>query len=114
LPGAPRERMYRAIKREVVTMLKTLVLALAAATMLGGPASALTRDYYSQYHTYWRHWHAYPNDVARLPYGWPMIAYTRVYTYVPGLQYPAPVNVYYIPQTEPRYNVPPYAVIAPY
>lgn len=94
--------------------MKTLVLALFAVGVLANPALAFSRDYYGQYHTYWRHWHPYPNYVACLPYGWPMIAYSRAYAYVPGLVVPAPVNVYYIPQTDPRYNVPPYAVIAPY
>jgi hypothetical protein len=95
-------------------MLKTLILASVVAVALAAPAAAVSRDYYGQYHTYWRHWRPYPNYVAGLTYGWPIIAYSRVYTYVPGLPYPAPVKVYYIPQTEPRYNVPPYAVIAPY
>jgi hypothetical protein len=95
-------------------MMKTLALALCAVGLLASPAAAFSRDYYGQYHTYWRHWRPYPNYTAWLPYGWPMIAYTRTRAYVPGLPYPVPVNVYYIPQTEPRYNVPPYAVVAPY
>jgi hypothetical protein len=95
-------------------MLKKLLLAFGALSALASPAAALSRDYYGQYHTYWRPWHPFPNYVARIPYGWPMIAYTRAYSYVPGLPSPVPVRVYYIPQTEPRYNVPPYAVVAPY
>jgi hypothetical protein len=95
-------------------MLKKLILAGVALSALAGPAAALTRDYYGQYRTYWRPWHRYPNYTASLPYGWPMLTYTRVYSYVPGYPRRVPVNVYYIPQTEPRYNVPPYAVIAPY
>jgi hypothetical protein len=100
--------------RKVAVMLKKLVLALVAVGALASPAAALTRNYYGQYHTYWRHWRSYPNYIARLPYGLPMIAYSRAYGYVPGTPYPVPLRVYYIPQTEPRYNVPPYAVIAPY
>jgi hypothetical protein len=96
------------------SMLKKLVLAFGALSALASPAAALSRDYYGQYHTYWRPWHRFPNYVSAIPYGWPMIAYTRAYSRVPGLPYPVPVNVYYIPQTEPRYNVPPYAVVAPY
>ncbi len=96
-------------------MTKKIILGLVAAGLLASPAAALTRDYYGQYHTYWRHWRPYPNYTAYLPYGWPIIAYTRSVAYVPGYSYgPVPVNIYYIPQTEPRYNVPPYAVVAPY
>ncbi|REF85821.1 hypothetical protein DES32_1857 [Methylovirgula ligni] len=96
-------------------MLRKLILALAAAAALVTPAAATTRDYYGQYHTYWRHWHPYPNYTAYLPYGWPMIAYTRSAAYVPGYPYgPVPVNVYYIRRSTPVYNVPPYTVIAPY
>jgi hypothetical protein len=96
-------------------MMKTLVLALVAIGALAAPAGAYSRDYYGQYHlSNWHHWVPYPNYVASLPYGWPMIAYSRTYSYVPGFATPVPVNVYYIPQTNVRYNVPPYAVIAPY
>jgi hypothetical protein len=46
-----------------------------------------------------------------LDYTQPIVAYRNATAYVPVTTYrPVPIRVYYVPQHEPYYNVPPYAV----
>ena len=106
-------------------MLRNLFFAatLAAslnATLATAPAVAGT----------WRNYDGYrpiPPIVYALPYGFPAVAYTEavvgvpvvayapMVTYVPVVTYaPVRVRVYDITQRPPYYNVPPYAVYAPY
>lgn len=91
-------------------------IALAAVAVAISTAPALAGSYVDQYPGYYRpHWHPYPNYAAFIPFGFPMTPSARGLTYVPEAGYaPVPAQVYFIPQNEPYYNVPPYAVIAPY
>ena len=51
---------------------------------------------------------------AALSYAPPTLAYRNVLAYVPVTTYaPVPVRIYYVPQQQPYYNVPPYAVPDP-
>lgn len=84
-----------------------IVSAIIAAT----PATA--EGLYSQEYTYWRTWHPYPNYAAAIPYGLPVVAYTRTTTYLPFFGY-VPARLYFIPQKTPFYNVPPYTVVEPF
>ncbi len=48
---------------------------------------------------------------AAFNYNQPIVTYRNATAYVPVTTYtPVPVRVYYVPQHEPYYNVPPYAV----
>jgi hypothetical protein len=96
-------------------MLRKIAFAAILAMIAATPAWA--GSYVDQYRGYFRpHWHHYPNYAAFIPYGWPMIPSVRGLVYVPETGYYAllPARVYFIPQQPPYYNVPPYAVIAPY
>lgn len=53
---------------------------------------------------------------SQLPEGYvpPMLAYRQATAFVPVTTYaPVPVRIYYVPQEQPYYNVPPYAVRVP-
>lgn len=90
------------------------MIALGAALVAATPA--LAAGYVGQYTGYYRpHWHPYPNCSALIPYGWPMITSVRSYAYIAQANYALlPVRVFFVPQQQPLYNVPPYALIAPY
>jgi|SRR5271168_1055197 len=64
---------------------------------------------------YSQNWQPYPGYAAARPFGMPFVAFAGTVGYVPNVTpLPVPVRVYYIPQRNPYYNVPPYAVIEPY
>lgn len=92
-------------------MLKKALFAGIAAFAAVTPATA--QGLYSAEYTYWRHWHPYPNYAAAIPYGLPVVAYMRTTTYLPPFGI-VPAKLYFIPQTTPFYNVPPYMVVAPF
>ncbi|MGB8277702.1 MAG: hypothetical protein WCF20_07205 [Methylovirgula sp.] len=90
-------------------MLRKLLFAAASAvTFAASPAFAETWINYDGYRPI-------PPVVYAPPYGYPVAAYTDVTVRVPVVTYaPVRIRVYAIPQQPPYYNVPPYAVFAPY
>jgi len=90
-------------------MLKKLFFAAAAALpFFATPALAGPWIYYDGYNVY-------PDVTYAVPYGYPFVPFTEVTVAVPVVTYaPVRVRVYAVPQQPPYYNVPPYAVYAPY
>lgn len=88
-------------------MLRKLLFA-AAAALAASPAMAEPWINYDGYKVY-------PQFTYPVPYGYPVAAYTEVTVPVPVVTYArVRIRVYAIPQQPPYYNVPPYAVVAPY
>ena len=98
---------------EDFAMLKKIAFA---ALLVSAATPALAGSYIDQYRGYFRpHWHRYPNYTAFIPYGLPMTPSVRGFAYFPEAGYALlPARIYFIPQQQPYYNVPPYPVIAPY
>ena len=90
-------------------MLRKLFFAAAlGATLIATPALAGPWTYYDGYNVY-------PDVVYPLPYGYPFAPLAVAVVPVPVITYaPVPVLIYTVPQQPPYYNVPPYAVYAPY
>jgi hypothetical protein len=84
-----------------------LVLLAAAAAFAASPALA---DPWINYDGY----RAYPEFTYPVPYGYPVAAYTDYDLDAPVGYAPAHVRIYGVTQAPPYYNVPPYAVYAPY
>jgi hypothetical protein len=80
------------------------------------PRPSVVRGYYPDSYGPVRHAfrpHGYP-PAAALDYAPPIVAYRSATAYVPVTTYaPVPVRIYYVPQQQPYYNVPPYAVREP-
>jgi hypothetical protein len=100
LPSRPNEDF---------AMLKKI--ALVAAMVAATPAFA--HGYLAPYRYVGPHWHPYPDYAAFVPYGLPIVTYSPTVDFVPSVGV-VPVRVYYIPQQQPLYNVPPYEEVAPY
>ena len=106
-------------------MLRNLLFAAASAASLSVALAAVPANAGT-----WRNYDGYrpvPPIVYALPYGFPAVAYTEaivgvpvvayapIVTYAPVVAYaPVRVRVYDITRQAPYYNVPPYAVYAPY
>ncbi len=83
-------------------MMKRMLLAVSfCATLAGLIAQAAAQQY--------------PNYPAPTPdYPFQRSFLTGQVVVVPPYRQPFPVRVYTTPPTQPYYNVPPYAVVAPY
>lgn len=87
-------------------MSRKILFVAAGAMFFATPALAgpwVNYDGYQSIYTY------------AIPYGYPFVPYTDAIVPVPVVTYaPMHVRVYAVPQQPPYYNVPPYAVYAPY
>lgn len=100
-------------------MLRKYILAAAAALCFASTPA------FAGYWSYWRHgpWVNYDGyypvesyvPSIGFPYGYPFAPYADITVPVPVVTYaPAHLRVYTVPLDPPYYNVPPYAVYAPY
>lgn len=97
-------------------MLRSFLSAAALIAVLGPlPASAEVWINYDGYKPYPYYAYGRSYGYYGYPYGYPFSTYTDVTVGVPVVTYaPMNVRIYTTPIDPPYYNVPPYAVYAPY
>jgi len=96
-------------------MLRKLLFAAAGATLLATPALAGPWVNYDGYQPVESYGYGYGGYVYGIPYGYPFAPYRDVIVAAPVITYaPVHMRIYAVPQEPPYYNVPPYAVYAPY